>query len=66
MKDGFGEEEYYDGSRYIGQFKENKKNGEGNLILVGGDGESLRGLSSMPLRKCSLSMASRLSSRLVQ
>ena len=45
MKDGFGEEEYYDGSRYIGQFKENKKNGEGNLILVGGDGESLRGYS---------------------
>ena len=35
MKDCYGEEKYQDGSVYIGEFKKNMKNGNGNLILGG-------------------------------
>ena len=34
MKDGKGIETYADGSKYIGDFKENMKNGEGELIII--------------------------------
>ena len=35
MKDCYGEEKYQNGSVYIGEYKKNMKNGNGNLILGG-------------------------------
>lgn len=38
-ENGFGIKKYYDGSRYIGQWKESKQNGNG--VLVSGEGKIL-------------------------